>query len=307
LAGIKDDTPHLSEIQDAVQKKQARLVKVWDGAVGTVFQRVESAAMQGGGFDLDRASPVDREWLRQNAPDALLRLTKEEDRNDKAGQRERALESKDAWSALASDIAAHPDTYKELSVPEFTKLTTEQGIGPLDRIKALKLFNDVQKAGQSERINTTVRDELFRIYPNLGQAPKRDKLQGALLDATNKFVENWKASSEGKLPPTEKIRAFIASELMQGDVVGSGRIFDDTVRRIEFETTPKYQGKTFKPSDATAPPAPALPVRGAPPVQATTLVAPPRTGRVTVYDKDGKPFNIPAAQREAALKQGYHE
>ena len=273
MASLKDDTPHLSEIQDAVEKKQARLGRVWDSAAGTVFQRVEGAAMAGGGFDLDRASPVDKEWLRQNAPDLLLKLQKEDERGDRTG---RALESKEAWSALAADMAAHPDVYKELSVPEFTKLTTDQGVGPLDRIKALSLFTAVQKAGQSEKINTTVHDQLLKAMPRTGQAPQRDKLQGPLLDAANKFVEDWKAGSEGKLPPTEKIRAFIDAEMASGTVKDTGRWWDDSARRIEYETNPAYKGKEFRPANANAPQPPAVPVRGALPVQAATPVAPAR-------------------------------
>lgn len=296
VANLKDDTPHLSEIQDTVEKKQARLGKVWDGATGTVYQRVEGAAMLGGGFDLDRAKAVDKEWLRVNAPDLLRKLQKEDDRGSRV---ERDLESKEAWSSLAADMAAHPDLYKEKSAPEFTKLSVEMGVGPLDRIKALKLFTDVQKAGQSEKVNTTVSEQLLKALPN--SKTQREKLQGPLLDAATKFVEDWKAGSEGKLPPTEKIRAFVDTELGNVRVAGTGWIWQDRARRIEAERNPAYAGKELVPTDTNPPVAPVMPVRGEVPVQAATPVAAPRqppmpggvhitNGKQTGWLPPGKPM-----------------
>jgi hypothetical protein len=262
LASIPPDSKYAAEIEATAQKQKATLDKVWNGAVGSVYQRVESAALQGGGFDLDRASTADKEWLRINAPAELLKLQHEDTKGTGAADK---AASQEAWSSLAADMAAHPDLYKDMGVPQFTKLSVDQGVGALDRVKALKLFNDVQKTGLSEKINSTVRDQLLAAMPQTSDRARREALQGPLLDAASKFVDDYKATSEGKLPTTDKIREFVNSELVQGKVKDTGRFFDDTRRRIEYETTPAYQGKQFVPLNAPATPATAVPVRAATP------------------------------------------
>lgn len=269
LATIAPDSKYAAEIEAAANKQRETLGKVWNAAAGTVYHRVESDAMQGGGFDLSRAKTADVEWLRINDPDAHLKLIHEDQKGDKAATSQASAE---AYSSLAADMAAHPDVYKEMSAPQFTKLSVDQGVGARDRVKALNLFEATQKAGLSEKINATVRDQILSALPNTGDAPDRDALHGPVLDAATKWVDNYKAGAEGKLPKTDEIRQFIDSELATVKVVGSsGRFWPDgTVRRIEYERNAAYRGLTAVPVDPSVQTAPAIPQ-----VQAATPVAPP--------------------------------
>lgn len=270
VANLKDDTPHLSEIQDTIEKKQARLGKVWDGAVGTVYDRVEGDSLKGGGFDLDRASAVDKEWLRQHAPGLLHRLEKEDERGTRATA---TRESHDAYSELMLDMDANKEAYKEMSVPEFGQVAVKRGVGGLDLDKARKHFADVQKGGLSETINKTVAESLTNVFPD--DAETRKHLQGDLLDATKAFVEDWQKNTKGQTPKTKDIRQFVEAELVSGKVKDVHWYFDPRVTRLEYQRTDAYRGKSFEPLDATAKTIPE-PAAGQPEVQTSTPVAAPR-------------------------------
>src|SRR5436305_4569699 len=139
-----------------------------------------------------------------------------------------------------------------MSVPEFVKLSADRGLGATDRDKARKVFDVVQKTGQSEKVNKTVAEQLATAFPGTGNAKRRTALQGMLLDAATDFAARWKADTEGKVVPTDKLRQFIDAELVKGKVQGTGILFNDAATRLEYQRNPKYQGKVFEPSDAAA-------------------------------------------------------
>lgn len=264
VAALPPETPHLGDIIKSTETEQARQGKVWEAATGTILGRVGSAALLGGGFDLDRAKPQDVEWLRVNAYSDLLKLRQQETKAN-------SKQSEEAFSGFASDLAAHRDVYVNMSVPELEKHTLDLGMNGKDRVRALKLFQGVQQGQLAEKINQTVGDELKKAFEYDQQA--RDQLHGRLLDATTKFVDTWKASTEGKVPPTEKIREFVASELVAGKVGDVHWYWDPRMRRIEYETTPEYKGKPFTPLNSTGP-APQPPVTAATPVPRGTIQRP---------------------------------
>jgi hypothetical protein len=301
VADLKDDTPHLSEIQDAIEKKQARLNKVWDAAAGTVYQRVEGDALKGGGFDLDRSSAVDKEWLRKNAPDLLLKLQKEEDRGTRAAA---TRESHDAYSELMLDMDARREFYKDFSVPQFGKWAIDHGVAGLDLDKARKHFADVQKGGLSETINKTVAESLMNVFPDDKETQKH--LQGDLLDATKEFVENWQKATQGQTPKTKDIRQFVEAELVSGKVKDVHWYYDPRVTRLEYQRTNAYRGKSFEPFDTAAKTIPEPP-KGPPEVHAATPAEAPAPRVPQMSDADvaaiewlGKNPNDPGAEKVRA-------
>jgi hypothetical protein len=281
LAALPEDTPHLAEITRSAEQQEQQHAKVWSGAVGTVYQRVESAALQGGPFDLSRpgVSAQDLEWLRVNAPGELIKLRREEGKVDSA---EAKAASADARSDLMADMAnpGRRDFYMNLTVPEFTKLTVDNGLGPQDRDKARTTFLAILKGGQEEKTNRLVAEQLASALPT--QKQQRDKLQGPLHDKTSEFIESWKAQTQGKGPKDDEIRIFINRELVNVKVPGTGLIFNDRMRRVLFETNPAMAGRTAVPVDTDIPaPAPAT-------VRAATPAAAPAQPTLYRYSPDRK-------------------
>jgi hypothetical protein len=204
--------------------------------------------------------------LNRDAPGLLTALSREEQRNENIDAKATALERREAKAQLiqtsgenldaihkAIDDPAQSDTFKSMTAAQFDSQLYNREMTETDRQKARTAFKDFQKNGgkPDERAIVSVKAEVASAAK--GDSLKTKQLLGkygsALLQSAHQFIR-----ANPTLPPdkmTDALRLHIKGEMLSGKVLGTGTFWDDSARRIEWESNAKFAGKDFKLDDGT--------------------------------------------------------
>jgi hypothetical protein len=199
--------------------------------------------------------------LNKDDPDKLTPLSREDVRWDNIDAKADAAERREARAALNAtsrenldaihkslDDPAMSAVYKGWTPAQFDLQLYNRPMTEDDRKAARKAFADFQKNGgkPDERAIASVNAEIKGASGGSVDKARQlmDEYQSKLLKSAHDFIR-----TNPTLPPdkmTDALREHIRTEMLGGKVLGSGTIWDDMTRRIEWETNPKYQGKDFQ-------------------------------------------------------------
>jgi hypothetical protein len=265
--------PDKEGVTKAVRAEAADKTNIENAANADLHNTVLSAGQnpQTGRFSYARAyaNPDARKAiveLNKYAPGLIVNLSREDQRWDNIDAKQTALERREAAAALKSasqenldrihaalDDESQSQMFKGMTKKQFETKLYEGAWTESDRQKARTAFDKFLKnGGPDERAGASVAAELFAAANGnkTKTAQLKAKYGDALTAEAHKFIRENQNLPPDKL--TDALRSHLHDELLSGKVPGTGRVFDDTVRRIEFETNPKYTGKTFQPKDGSA-------------------------------------------------------
>lgn len=291
-----------------VEQQQANYEKLWTQTVGQVVENAKTAGTTNGVFTYMHVPVETRTWLDRNDPTGSIALKALEDREDararaadRADARELFNQQRDDSSAAASLVSAqivdkdHRDKVLKTTPEEFQvqlmkgrDLDGDPLPAPLMQkhlAAVVKTYRQAQKDAAANQLDekpeATVKAAIARAADDDPDTIK--DLNARYFSSLAEKAKALIASKKGSVT-TEDLAKYIDRELATGTVKGSGIVFDDSARRIESETLPKYRGKQFVPAVEE------LGAEAIPPQPTTaSVVAPaPKTVRGYKYTSDRK-------------------
>lgn len=289
------DSPQRGDVEKAIEQRRTILGKLWGQAVG---QQVAAAETQGtnpitGAFSLDRVPAPLKLWLQQNAPDKLIALRGLDARQQRLASTEDRQISAGNYNNLVGqliDPTLRKPVFGQMTPAEFQSFLLDDGKFPGgftdgDTKRALQAFQKLKgEAGKLEEpVPRAVPEVLRAAFPNDPDGLQQKKYQGLLHDSMQRFVDDYRQTHKGVAPTSDEVRKFGESQLAKGKVEGTGTLYDDRVRLIEFQRRDQYAGRRFIPNDENAAPV---------------------TRPARVRAPSGKIKLVPFDQLDAAVQQG---
>jgi hypothetical protein len=265
---VKYDGPNKEGVVQAVKALESEYLDIFNKKTAAVQQSIATAGQDPltGRFSYAKAmqNPDARKaafQLNKDAPGLITALSREDQRweaiDAKADRAEKMLAkaqliatSQDNLDAIHKfiDDPRNSNSLKNLTSAQFDSQLMEQAMTEQDRGRARTAFEKFQKNGgkPDERPTTIVYSELASAAN--GNENRTKKLKAAYGDALIRSAHGF-IRENPTLPPdkmSDALRAHVKAEMLSGTVLGSGKLFDDTARRIEWETKAGYAGKDFK-------------------------------------------------------------
>jgi hypothetical protein len=270
--------PNKEDVTKAVKTEEAAKLDIFDKKTAEIQQSILRAGQDPltGRFSYAKAmqNPDARKaafQLNQDAPGLITALSREDQRNENIDAKATAVERREAKAALVErsqgnldtvhknlDDEAQSDYWKSRTGAQFDSYLHSVDMTESDRDKARKAFAQFQKNGgkPDERAKDSVKAEIFAAANGDKRTADRiaAKLQDQLLQSAHAFIRTNAVTLQGD-KMTDALRAHLKGEMLGGTVAGTGvrgsTFFEDHVRRIQWETNPKYVGKEFKADDGS--------------------------------------------------------
>jgi hypothetical protein len=265
VAALPVDTPNLEDIVKLTEQQEQVRAKLWNQSVATVVDRVKTAGTDPatGAFSLAQpaVSAYDREWLRLNAPQALIDLGVKDARAQRAASGDDKRISAGNYNDLTAqliDPARRKPFFGQMTPEEFRTYIGDEskfpgGFTDLDEKRALQQFKKLKDdAGKLEEpVPKAVTEVLKAAFPNDPNGLQQKKFTGMLHDAIQGFVDEYQAAHKGVAPDSAVVRKFAEAELVKGSVTDVGKtpgLFDfNSVTPARVPAAAQVSGQAVQP------------------------------------------------------------
>lgn len=264
-------------VEKAVLAQRNAVHKIWEDKQSELQKQIYTAGQDPatGDFNMQTAmqNPAARKAaaaLNADSPQLLGALRREDMSRENAETRSANTEQRAERAQHISNSAANlvatqkflDDPTNSVAARSMTRASFESQLFDndmtrQDRDTALKSFDRFTKNGgkPDERPGVIVKSELLTAAK--GDNKKAGQLAAQYGDALEASAHAF-IRANPDMPPdkmTDALRTHTREEMLSGTVVGSGRFFDSSARRIDWENKPEFAGKNFKQNDGTITPA----------------------------------------------------
>jgi hypothetical protein len=254
--------PGRQTTEEEIRKQVALAHQGETDTVNTKFSGALTAYL--GDHSLSDIKPEDKAWLQQYAPEKWVALEALQQRDINRAREPRGREAGDSPEQEAARIdAIHELTDNrdywakqptEAFLAKYAPVLSKRGLhevgGYFAKLHGTPGKADAPMPAPAAQAVRALMVEALHLPAKASQwSESQVRAAAHLQDYVTQKRSDFMHSNGGKEPTREQMQSWASDQLVKGKVVGSGRFFDDTTTRAQYETDPKYRGKNFAPKE----------------------------------------------------------